>query len=99
MVLYPEAQHRAHEELTAVIGLNRLPEFTDRESLPYISALIKECTRWIPVAPLGFPRICSEEDEYKGYLIPMGATVIPNQWCVLPLYTHLLVVYLTPLTA
>ena len=80
MVLNPEAQCRAQEELMAIVGPNRLPEFSDRDALPYVNALVRECTRWIPVAPIGFPHGCTEEDEYRGYRIPKGATVIPNQW-------------------
>ena len=80
MVLHPEAQRCAQEELMAVVGSHRLPDFSDRDALPYVNALVRECTRWIPVAPIGFPHGCTEEDEYRGYRIPKGATVIPNQW-------------------
>ena len=45
MLLYPEAQRAAHAELDRVIGRERLPEFEDRESLPYINALLKEVLR------------------------------------------------------
>ena len=83
MAMYPDVQRKAQAELDAVIGQDRLPRISDMKSLPYVNALIKECSRWIPVAPLGFPRMCTEEDEYKGYHIPKGATVIPNQWSVL----------------
>lgn len=53
MVLYPEVFQRAREEVDRVVGLNRLPDFEDRASLPYISAIVKESLRWNPVAPLG----------------------------------------------
>ena len=52
MVWYPEVQERAQKELDEVIGHSRLPEFVDRASLPYISAVVKETLRWKPVAPL-----------------------------------------------
>ena len=52
MVLRPEVQKKAQEELDKVIG-NRLPEFNDRANLPYISAMVKESLRWQPVVPLG----------------------------------------------
>ncbi|KAF8871010.1 cytochrome P450 [Infundibulicybe gibba] len=35
MALYPEAQRKAQAELDSVVGNNRLPEFADRNSLPY----------------------------------------------------------------
>lgn len=59
MVLYPEVFKKAREELDRVIGQDRLPDFDDEESLPYISATVKEILRWNPVTPLGelaFPR-------------------------------------------
>ena len=53
MSLYPEAQRKAQEELDLVIGKDRLPEFSDRESLPYVEAVFMECFRWHPQTPLG----------------------------------------------
>lgn len=53
MAKYPEIQKRAQAELDAVIGPHRLPEFSDRPSLPYVNALIKETMRWQLVVPLG----------------------------------------------
>lgn len=53
MTLHPSIQAKAQAELDAVVGLERLPDFSDRARLPYISALIWELFRWQPVAPLG----------------------------------------------
>ena len=53
MVLYPEVQKKAQAEIDAVIGQNRLPDFHDRPSLPYINAVVKESSRWNSVSPLG----------------------------------------------
>lgn len=55
MVLYPEVQTRAQAEIDSVIGegLQRLPHWEDRSSLPYIDAVLKETLRWHPVSPLG----------------------------------------------
>ena len=55
MALYPEVQKKAQAEIDAVVGPNRLPDFHDRPSLPYISAVIKETSRWNLVSPLGRP--------------------------------------------
>lgn len=46
MVMYPEVQARAHEEIDRIIGPHRLPNFDDRPLLPYVNAIIKECLRW-----------------------------------------------------
>ena len=53
MALYPEVQKKAQAEIDIVIGPNRLPDFGDRPSLPYINAVVKEALRWHLVAPLG----------------------------------------------
>jgi hypothetical protein len=55
MALYPEVQKKAHAEIDAVVGPNRLPDFHDRPSLPYINAVVKESSRWNLVTPLGRP--------------------------------------------
>lgn len=53
MAKYPNVQARAQAELDAVVGHDRLPDFTDRDSLPYVNAIISELMRWQPVVPLG----------------------------------------------
>ena len=53
MALYPEVQKKAQAEIDDVVGPNRLPDFNDRPSLPYINAVVKESSRWNLVAPLG----------------------------------------------
>lgn len=53
MANYPDIQAKAQAELKAVVGLDRLPEFSDCDNLPYINAIILELLRWQPVLPLG----------------------------------------------
>ena len=53
MVLYPEAQKKAQAEIDAVVGPNRLPNFEDRPSMPYINAVMKETLRWHVIGPFG----------------------------------------------
>jgi cytochrome P450 len=53
MAMFPDPQRRAREELDSVVGGNRLPDFSDRESLPYLDALLLETLRWNPMVPLG----------------------------------------------
>ncbi|KAH7917591.1 cytochrome P450 [Leucogyrophana mollusca] len=80
MVLYPEVQERAHAEISAVVGNDRLPDFDDRSSLPYVEAICRETLRWQPVVPLSLPHATSSDDTYEGYFIPKGAVVIINTW-------------------
>lgn len=53
MMNHPEIQHRAQEEIDRVVGRQRLPDFEDRVSLPYVDAVLRETMRWHPVAPMG----------------------------------------------
>lgn len=52
-MLYPGIQRKAQKEIDDIIGHDRLPDFADRENLPYINALCKEVMRTYVVAPLG----------------------------------------------
>ncbi|TBU42981.1 cytochrome P450 [Dichomitus squalens] len=80
MASFPEVQKRAQAELDAVVGPHRLPTFADKDDLPYIAAIMKECFRWRPVVPLGFVHSSLEEDEYNGYRIPARSAVVSNPW-------------------
>ncbi|KAF8661202.1 hypothetical protein AX16_001482 [Volvariella volvacea WC 439] len=82
LMCYPEVQRKAQAEIDAHIKPGNLPDFTDRESLPYLSALVKEVLRWYPVSPLGAPHYADSDDIYKGYLIPAGSIVSANLWAM-----------------
>ena len=53
MLLYPDIQRKAQDELDVVTGRERLPTFEDRPRLPFIDAVCKEVLRWRPATPLG----------------------------------------------
>ncbi|KAG5778077.1 hypothetical protein H9Q73_008268 [Fusarium xylarioides] len=76
MVLHPEIQEKAQQELDAVIGSDRLPDFSDRPALVYIEHIVQEIYRWAPLAPLGIPHKSLHDDIYNGMLIPKGMTVV-----------------------
>ena len=80
MVLSPDIQKKAQEEIDRVIGSDRLPSFADKSSLPYISCIVWECLRWNPVAPMGGAHFTTKDDQYNGYQIPKGSTVMANVW-------------------
>ncbi|KAM4054541.1 cytochrome p450 [Hirsutella rhossiliensis] len=71
---------RAQEELDKVIGTGRLPTFDDLPSLTYVRAFIEEVLRWRSLAPAGVSHSPTKDDEYGGFFIPKGATVIANHW-------------------
>jgi hypothetical protein len=53
MVLNPEKQKLAQQEIDEYLQSTRLPEISDRGNLPYVDALVKETMRWHPVNPIG----------------------------------------------
>ncbi|KAG6910303.1 hypothetical protein DXG01_011700 [Tephrocybe rancida] len=53
MILHPDAQKRARDELDSVVGTKRLPNFDDRPRLPYLEALLKEVLRWHTTGRIG----------------------------------------------
>ena len=57
MVCYPEVLKKAQAEIDRVVGRDRLPEFSDRESMPYITAMAHEVLRCVD-----FLRFDKEED-------------------------------------
>ena len=98
MTLYPEVQKKAQAEIDTVVGPDCLPDFDDRHSLSYVSAIVKETMRWHLVAPLGekfyyhiytilthfeaIPHMATNNDKYDGYYIPKGTNVFGNAWSV-----------------
>ncbi|ELU39519.1 cytochrome P450 [Rhizoctonia solani AG-1 IA] len=85
MLHHPEVQKAAQDEIDRMVGSNRLPGFTDRDSLPYVEAIYKEVLRWQPLAPIGIPRklALDYDDEYKGMRIPSKSHIIGNAWSML----------------
>ncbi|ESK96157.1 cytochrome p450 [Moniliophthora roreri MCA 2997] len=80
MLIYPDVQEKVQSELDNVVGTSRLPNFDDRERLPYLAAVQKEVLRWHPVGPMGIPHMTNAEDVYHGYTIPKDAVVQANIW-------------------
>ena len=82
MIINPDVMKKAQEELDRVVGKKHLPDFTDRDNLPYVSALVKELFRWGPPLPVSVPKRTTQDDVYRGYFIPAGTTVIESIWAV-----------------
>lgn len=80
MLVYPDVQKKAQEEIDRVIGSESLPVSSDLARLPYLEAIMKETHRWHPIIPMGIPHASTEEDTYRGYRIPKGAMLLPNIW-------------------
>lgn len=63
---YPKVQQRAIAEIDQFIKKNgRVPEFTEREEVPYFISLMKESMRYKPTTPFGLPRAVREDGTYE----------------------------------
>jgi hypothetical protein len=82
MIMWPDVQKKVKAEIDKVVGPDRLPTIEDYERLPYVRCCIKEAMRWMPVVILGVPHAAVQQDTYKGWRIPAGATVINNVWAI-----------------
>jgi len=83
LILHPDVLKKAQAEIDAVVGLNQLPDFDDFDSLPFITAIVKETMRWRDIVPIAVPHLLTVDDVYKGYRLPAGSIVIPNAWAML----------------
>ncbi|TFY66988.1 hypothetical protein EVJ58_g1910 [Rhodofomes roseus] len=82
MLLHPEVCQKAQAEIDRTVGTERLPDFDDREALPYLECVIREVFRWNCPVPLGIPHRTIQPDEYRGYNIPADSMVIANIWAM-----------------
>lgn len=74
---YPEWIPQAQQELDDVVGDKRLPDFEDLDKLPYLQAVVEENFRWRHIVPAGVPHATTQDNCYKGFLIPKGSVVVP----------------------
>ncbi|KAH7077572.1 putative cytochrome P450 oxidoreductase [Paraphoma chrysanthemicola] len=83
MILYPDVQRQAHDEIDKIVSSDRLPQWEDRENLPYIRACIDETLRWMPTTlSAAVPHCNSKADDYGNYHIPERSTIMMNVWAL-----------------
>lgn len=83
MCVFPGPQKKAQEEIDRVVGSDRMPEWSDESSLPYVSAVVSETLRWRSVTVLGgIPHAPIKDDEYNGYFIPKDTAITGNLWAI-----------------
>ena len=70
VMVYSEVQREIQQQLDDILGMQRLPTSANHRKLSFIDCVVSECLRWNPVLPLGLVHLVSEDDEYRGYLIP-----------------------------
>ena len=57
---HPEVLKRAQAEIDGILKPGTLPDFGDEDSLPYVTAIVKESMRLRDILPLGMCRKLSE---------------------------------------
>ncbi|KAJ9680856.1 hypothetical protein PVL29_020000 [Vitis rotundifolia] len=78
----PKAMAKAREELSEVVGKDKIVEESDISKLPYLQAVVKETFRLHPTIPLLVPRKVETDSEILGYAVPKNAQVLVNAWAI-----------------
>ncbi|KAF8994706.1 cytochrome P450 [Cyathus striatus] len=79
----PNVLKKAQQEIDSVVLPGNFPTFGDQESLPYMTAIVKEILRYQAIAPIGVPHTTISDDVYNGYHIPAGTILMSNIWAIL----------------
>ncbi|GAA5798502.1 hypothetical protein HPULCUR_003906 [Helicostylum pulchrum] len=79
MCHYPDIQRKVSAEIDKFIESNgRIPNFKEREQLPYCISVMKESMRYKPTTTFGLPHTAHEDLYVDGYIIPKGASIISS---------------------
>nr|AFK79030.1 cytochrome P450 CYP736A53 [Bupleurum chinense] len=82
LMKHPTAMKKCQEELTSVVGLDRMVEEKDLPKLEYLYMVIKEGLRLYPIAPLLGPHEAKEDIMINGYHIHKKSRIIVNVWAI-----------------
>jgi len=66
MINFPEVQIAAQKQIDAVCSETQIPTWADRDKLPIVTQLVKECLRWRPPVPASVPHaLCKGKRLWK----------------------------------
>ncbi|GFY80603.1 cytochrome P450, family 712, subfamily A, polypeptide 1 [Actinidia rufa] len=82
LINHPEVYKKLRDEITTVVGSNRLVEESDIPNLPYLQAVVKEGLRLHAPAPLVF-RKAMEDCTINGYDILENSRIIFNLYAIM----------------
>ncbi|XP_072039152.1 cytochrome P450 2J4-like [Amphiura filiformis] len=81
MLEYPDVQKRVQKEIDSAVGRDRLPNLSDKPSLPYTEAVMHEIQRFACIVRVS-GRFTRSDVEFRGYTIPKGTIITSNLYSV-----------------
>ncbi|KAL3275952.1 hypothetical protein HHI36_020686 [Cryptolaemus montrouzieri] len=78
LILNPDVQKKAQEEIDRVIGRNRLPSLNDRPNMPYMECCVLEALRMFAGRAFSVPHRAMRDTYLLGNFIPKDSIVIAN---------------------
>ena len=78
MILHPEVFAKAQAEIDRVVGFDRLPDFQDRSTLPYVESVVKEVYRYDSLTFRTTPHVMFYSSCEKLALPRPSRSVIPS---------------------
>ncbi|XP_014608169.1 PREDICTED: probable cytochrome P450 303a1 [Polistes canadensis] len=78
LILFPDVQRKAQEEIDRVIGCKRLPTLADRSKMTYINAIVLESLRMFAGRSLNVPHRALKNTYIMGHRIPKDTMIIVN---------------------
>lgn len=82
LLKHPRVMVKVQKELAEVVGMDRLVDESDLESLVYLNMVIKEVFRLHPPSPLLLPHQSIDDCNVEGYFIPKKTTVMVNVYAI-----------------
>ncbi|KAI3839092.1 hypothetical protein MKX03_011091 [Papaver bracteatum] len=78
----PSKMTKAQQEISTIIGKNRLIKETDIIRLPYLLAVVKETLRLHPPAPFLVPHKAVVDVKMHNFVVPKDAQILVNVWAM-----------------
>ncbi|KAF5289656.1 hypothetical protein FQR65_LT11773 [Abscondita terminalis] len=76
LLLYPEVQQKAQEEIDRVVGRHRLPNLNDKAEMPYVECVVLESLRMFGGRAFIIPHRAVKDSYLHGYLIPKDTIIM-----------------------